>query len=164
MKEEVCKRYPVPCRYERMTFFCYCIAGWRIATSSTGHLGPPGAVEQHPDPRWLAGSAPFRNFADSWPVVAWSSEQRTPSLCVCYSFGRSCYARCFFLFSRSLGTCCHGCFCHHCAVTRPGLDPHTTLKSSSSSAQSAYSTAHCFPFVFNYRVVVGVLPSSSWCC
>ena len=77
--------------------FCSCsTAGWELVTPSTSHLGPPGAVEQHPDPRLASRlRAFFRLSADSGPVVAWSSEQRTPSLCDCYSFGRSCYARCF---------------------------------------------------------------------
>ena len=97
----------------------------------------------------------------SWPDVAWSSEQRTPSLCDCYSFGRSRFARCLFLPGLSAPVVTDA-FAIACAVTRPGLDPHPILgEFFFIGAVRLHSTAHGLPFVFSYRVV-GVLPSSSW--
>ena len=62
-----------------------------------------------------------RRFHLSWPGVlgAQSSAHRT---CAAATFcGRQVT---LFLSSSGLSaTCCHGCFCHHCTVTRPGLDP-----------------------------------------
>ena len=138
--------------------FCCSTAGWELATPSTSHLGPPGAVEQHPDPRLASRLRAIQLWPAEFLVL-----RAAHTILVRLLLFRQVTFSCFLLPGPPT-TCCHGCFCHHCAVMRPGLDPHTTLKSSSSSAQSAYSTAHGFPFVFNYDVVVGVLPSSSWCC
>ena len=144
-----------------LAFFCFGIAGWRVAP-------PQPATWVHParwsNTRTQGGWPAPRLSADSGPVVAWSSEQRTPSLCDCYSFGRSCYARCFFsLFPGLSAPVVTDAFVIVCVVTRPGLGPFPSWNHPCIRRSPPISTTHGIPFVFSYRVV-GALPSSSWCC
>ena len=53
-------------------------------------------------------------------------------------------------------------FAIFCTVTRPGLGPFHSEAFFFTGAVRLHSTVHGIPFVFNYRVVAGVLPSQSW--
>ena len=76
-----------------------------------------------------------------------------------FADGRSQF---FFLHQVSRQRVVTDAFAIFCTVTRPGLGPFHSEAFFFTGAVRLHSTVHGIPFVFNYRVVVGVLPSHSW--